>query len=325
MKKHNIENYEKELLKHDKQRKKLYNKFLTKNDFCPICQNLTTQEKSTKIYDSVYLCCGNCKHHFIAETPSEEEIQEFYRTNEEYQKTYIDKTLTEQRIKDITIPKAEWVIEEYKRIHGRDPINAIDLGAGGGHFVEACNRKGIIADGIEISSAARAYAMDSFNIDLIDNNIFEDDMRFLRYYDIITLWGVIEHSNTPHLFIERIREFMHDQSILVIGVPRWESFSTIVQKTFSRSILRHLEPLGHINIFSEKSLKTLCRRNKLEVVSIWRYGMDAYELFSQLAYNTSNTTLMKEAGEYINDFQKELDKVGLSDEMVFITKNEVSK
>ncbi len=102
-------------------------------DFCPICKCETKDSKEVfKVYGAKYHQCSNCSHLFVIERPTKKALNEFYSKDKLYQKTYTDKRTTEIRIKQVAIPKAEWVIKQFKRIHGRDPKSILDVGAGSG-------------------------------------------------------------------------------------------------------------------------------------------------------------------------------------------------
>ena len=65
-----------------------------------------------------------------------------------------------------------------------------------------------------------------------------------------------------------------------------------MKKKFPKSIVRHLDPLDHIQCFSDSSLATSFILSNYEIFSGWYYGMDIYELFSQLAYNYQNDNFL---------------------------------
>ena len=49
-------------------------------------------------------------------------------------------------------------------------MSALDVGAGGGHFVAGLRDAGIAADGIEISVASRQFASEAFGITLSERD-----------------------------------------------------------------------------------------------------------------------------------------------------------
>jgi len=79
--------------------------------------------------------------------------------------------------------------------------------------------------------------------------------------------------------------------------------------------VRHLDPIGHLHIFTNGSLATAFEISGFAPVAAWYFGMDVYELFTQL------TMLAKEEvaridGEVISALQSAIDRGQLSDSMV---------
>ena len=110
------------------------------------------------------------------------------------------------------------------------------------------------------------------------------------------------------------------RGLVITEVPRWDSFSTAIQNAFPNSIVRHLDPLGHINCFTDTSLATAYKMNNLDIVAAWYFGMDAYELVIQISYLLNENKVIKELKPYISNFQNRLDLAMLSDGMVFAGK-----
>ena len=238
----------------------------------------------------------------------------------QYQSTYADKRTTETRIQQVAIPKAKWMIEQFKRIYGRKPKSVLDVGAGSGHFVHACKILGIMSDGVEPSETGRNFCKENFSFELMNLDFIEEQKLFADY-EIITFWGVIEHTPYPLEMLKAASKSLSGkEGLVIVEVPRWSCFSTGIQSVFSDSIVRHLDPLGHINCFTDSSLATAFMLSNFDIVAAWYFGMDAYELVTQIAYLLNENKIIKKMGEYIPAFQDRLDLARLSDEMVFVGK-----
>ena len=66
------------------------------------------------------------------------------------------------------------------------------------------------------------------------------------------------------------------------------SLSSHIQTDLKYNIIRHLDPLGHIHVFSEKSMCKMLLDNDLTPKFAWYFGMDGYETIVQ-----TNTALNK--------------------------------
>jgi len=290
-------------------------------DLCPICKCETKDTREIlNVYGARYVKCSNCSHYFIKERPTKKDLEEFYSKDTQYQSTYADKRTTETRVQQVAIPKAKWVIRHFERIYGRKPKSILDVGAGSGHFVHACRNLGIMTTGVELSKTGRSFCKENFGFELV-NKDFIEELKAFTDYEIITFWGVIEHVPYPLEMLNAASMALSGKEGLVIAeVPRWNCFSSAVQSVFSNSIVRHLDPLGHINCFTDSSLATAFKESNFDIIAAWYFGMDAYELVTQISYLLNENKVIQKMGEYIPAFQDRLDLARLSDEVVFAGK-----
>ncbi len=309
-----VENFNEKVITIRKTRIETYKKKLVDLSTCPIC-NSNLIINSFSVNNANYFQCENCTHHFIKERPTKEALEVFYSSDRSYQGTYASKRTTETRIQQVAIPKAKWAIRQFERIYGRKPKSILDVGAGSGHFVYACKTLGIECDGIEINKNGVNFCRENLGIELLTDDFNKNWSKYCNY-DIITLWGVIEHVSNPLGMLQSTSKALINGGLVIASVPRWNSFSTVVQFNFSDSIIRHLDPLGHIHIFTDESLATTFDLCDIKIIAAWYYGMDAYELFTQLSYFFQNDEIIQKSRTLIPSFQKFIDLAKLSDEIV---------
>lgn len=294
---------------------------LEQRNLCPICKRkIKVKKEILNVYGAGYIQCKNCSHYFVRETPVKKALMEFYLNDSQYQSTYADKRTTQIRIRQVAIPKAKWVISQFERIYGRKPKAILDIGAGSGHFVHACRKLGIPTVGAELSKTGRNFCKENFGFELVNENFMEKWNTF-KGYEVITFWGVIEHVSYPlEMLNVASKVFSGKEGLVIAEVPRWGCFSSAVQSVFSNSIVRHLDPLGHINCFTDSSLATAFKESNFDIVAAWYFGMDAYELVTQMSYLLKDNKVIQKMKEHIPFFQNRLDLARLSDEMVFVGK-----
>lgn len=291
---------------------------LEKVEVCPICGQQQSEVKVVlRIYAAEYCQCPNCSHCFVGQRPSQSDLESFYAADANYQSTYADKESLQTRVQQIAVPKLRWVIDQFRRVHGRKPASILDVGAGSGHFVSACRDMGFKAEGIEVSSMGRRFCKDNFGFELSGEDFLETWQNFTDY-DIVTFWGVIEHVPCPLKMLNAASEIARSSGGMVVAeVPRWSCFGTTVQTNFPDSVIRHLEPLGHINCFTDSSLASAFRKSNLGITSAWYFGMDAYETVIQISHAVGVSRIVQDLGCCIPAFQRTMDLARLSDEMVF--------
>lgn len=286
---------------------------------CPICGEKTNKLPPIfKVYGSSYLQCKSCSHNFLGKKLSEKALTEYFKNDHEYRATYNDREIAETRVAQVATPKLEWTLQQFNQIYGRPPKGILDVGAGSGHFIYACEQKKIPAKGIEISPHGRNFCKQVFDIEILDLDFIKDFEKISTFeFEIITFWGVIECVTNPSAMIDAARRSLKNkQGMIVAEVPRWDALSTTVQKFFPDSVIRHLDPIGHIHIFSDRSLLQLLLNNEIKPVAAWYFGMDAYELITQIAFALNNENIIDELRHLIPELQSQFDQVRLSDEIV---------
>jgi SAM-dependent methyltransferase len=292
-------------------------KNLRRMDTCPICGSPVKDTNSTRaIYGAEYYQCHHCFHCFVLNQPNEKDFCEFYERDENYQATWADDQTSHIRIEQVATPKARWLVRQFERVYGRKPKSILDVGAGSGHFVRACSDMGIPTSGIEPSKPGRDYARDRFGLDLSDRDFIREWEHF-KDYEVVTFWGVIEHVPHPMEMLSAASKILSDKEGMVLAeVPRYGSMSTLVQTLFPDSIVRHLDPLGHINCFTDSSLATAFWLSDFRVTAAWYFGMDAYELIMQLSLLLNRDDFVSAMKNHIPDIQKAVDLAKMSDEIV---------
>ncbi|MFH1155864.1 MAG: class I SAM-dependent methyltransferase [Pseudomonadota bacterium] len=284
---------------------------------CPICKAGTKNHiEVITVYGATYVYCDNCCHCYVSKRPSDKALEDFYANDTHYQKTYSDKHTTEARIRGVAMPKAQWVIRQFERLHGKKPDKILDVGAGSGHFVYACRQLGIEATGLEPSRMGIQFAKDNLGCELLSVDFLDEWVSF-KDFDVITFWGVIEHVPNPVEMLKAASRIISGRNGLVVAeVPRWNGLSTVVQKLFHDSITRHLDPLGHINCFTDSSLATAFALANLNITSAWYFGMDAYELTTQLSHYLEESSVFAKIQGFIPQLQGSFDLARMSDEIV---------
>ncbi|GAB4506426.1 MAG: class I SAM-dependent methyltransferase [Anaerolineales bacterium] len=284
---------------------------------CPICETDTADSVlRLVVHGAAYHQCPECGHCFVVNRPTQATLEQFYASDVQYAATYSDRRAAETRVQQVALPKAEWMVEEFERLYGRKPQSILDVGAGGGHFVQACRHLGFQARGIEPSAASRDFCRRYFGFEL-DSVNFVEAWRAYQGIDVVTFWGVIEHVPDPMSLLRAAARLLEGREGLVIAeVPRWESLSTAVQTILPDFVVRHLDPLGHIHCFTDSSIATAFERAGLAPAAAWYFGMDAYELTVQIASLLGESRVVGILGPHIPALQSTADQGRLSDEIV---------
>lgn len=302
-------------------REKLYSGPTEYVSNCPITGiNTEKCELVAEIYGAEYVQSPDTGHVFVRNRPTETSIHNFYLNDVTYAATYTDKKSAEFRLNNIAVPWLEWTCKVYKDQFGIEPQRILDVGSGAGHFVEACRRKGLIADGVELSTSSREFAKEIWDIELDGNNFLDVSDKYAGY-DIVTFWGLLEHTTNPKEILYHANKIVSQSpngGMVISKLPRWDSLSSASQRLNPETIIRHIDPMGHIMLFTDSSAAEMYYQCGFKPVSAWYYGMDVYETFMQLGNSTADYTSFINSGEFQMELQDFVDKNAFSDGLTLV-------
>ena len=137
-----------------------------------------------------------------------------------------------------------------------------DLGVGWGHFLYAGQLLGYDVSGIEISEMPYTYAKEDLKLPVEMMDFFDMQAK-KEYYDMITMWDVLEHIDECKKVVVKCNSMLKKGGYLVIQVPQIDSFIAKNQKV-------NWKMLGtdHVNYFSKKTLTKLLEDNGFKVKTI---------------------------------------------------------
>jgi len=324
LKKNIVDSIKGQLKYYAETRKKLYGTPVDEKEYvasCPVTGIAT--EKCTpvaNIYGAEYVQTPDTGHVFVKYRPSKTAIHDFYLNDVTYAATYTDKAGAEKRLNAIAVPWVDWTIEVYKKQYGRVPAKILDVGSGAGHFVEACRRKGIQADGIELSASSRDFARQVWGFEM-DGRDFTQVAADYQGYDIVTFWGLLEHTPNPARILDTAFQIVSKSKnggMVISKIPRWLSLSSASQRLNPETIIRHIDPMGHIMLFTDASAAELYLRSKFKPVAAWYYGMDVYETMMQVGNSTGDYVPLVETGKMQVALQQFVDEYRFADGLTLV-------
>lgn len=282
---------------------------------CPCCnRDAESAPEAVTIFGVAYVRCTACGHVFVGEQPELAAMTDIFAESDAHSQVYIDRATIEVRLEQVIGPKVDWTLSVFKSIAGTTPSACIDIGAGGGHFVEGLRRRGIEGMGYELSRASRDFARQAFGIELVARD-FLSDARSRA--DIITMWGLLEYTPEPRRFLARARESMAPETgLLVVEVPRFDALGTVAQAANPGAVARHMDPTSHLNCFTEESLATALLAEGFRPVAAWYFGMDAYEMLVQAALRLDDEQAFAALADMIPSLQASCDTGRQCDDLV---------
>jgi 2-polyprenyl-3-methyl-5-hydroxy-6-metoxy-1,4-benzoquinol methylase len=159
----------------------------------------------------------------------------------------------------------------------------LDIGCGGGLFLSLLENEGAEVLGIELSKSRACHARKKHKLDVIRRPIESDYWQdaYVRAFDIVTLWDVIEHVNYPSLTLRSSSNVLKNGGLLFIDTPCKDGFyHRVGELTYWLSngrfptflnIMYSGHKFGHKQIFSTAEMKALFDQAGLEVIETKKF------------------------------------------------------
>ncbi|MCG2725693.1 MAG: class I SAM-dependent methyltransferase [Elusimicrobia bacterium] len=143
----------------------------------------------------------------------------------------------------------------------KSPGKILDIGCGAGGFLSDMQKEGWAVYGCDLDSNICDTAKNSTGL----KNIYTGDVLFLdfpdNFFDVITLWHVLEHLTNPKDTLRKINKLLKDGGILIVESPDFSS----IQSKFFKDKWFSLDLPRHIHQFSPKTVKKICNSASLEI------------------------------------------------------------
>lgn len=283
---------------------------------CPCCAaSLSGLSACLHVLGVPYVRCIQCGHVCVQLQPDKSVFEAECRDSDELAATYVDHASCQERIRQVVMPKLDWVRQVYARCYDTPLRSVVDVGAGGGHFVATAKREGMIASGYELSRASRAFARAAFDLELVDDDFLQVPPP-QQPMDCVTFWGVLEYVPEPCTLLQAARRWLSPQGLVVLELPRYDCLGTAVLEAFPDTVYRHLEPTSHIHCFSDAAIASMLHASGYEPVAAWYFGMDVHELFMQMAMAMRDASVAEMFAGKISGMQKMLDYSHCCDDVI---------
>jgi 2-polyprenyl-6-hydroxyphenyl methylase/3-demethylubiquinone-9 3-methyltransferase len=105
-------------------------------------------------------------------------------------------------------------------------MRILDVGAGGGLFLNLMRSRGANVFGIEPSSTRIKFAQQRYGLELsaytVEHPYWQEGYR--DYFDVVTIWDVIEHVNSPVDLLQNAGNLLRRDGFLFIDTPARDAF-----------------------------------------------------------------------------------------------------
>lgn len=166
--------------------------------------------------------CSNCEVNTIHPRLSAEESEKYYPDDYLSFPIAIEDEISKIKKFDRWYGREKKCQAIIKRV--QKPGRILDVGCATGIFLSGMKRHGWECHGVEPSAFAAKYAKDRFQIDVFQGYL-EDVGYDKNYFDVVTLWDVLEHIPDPVSTLLKISKLLKPNGLLVLNLPNaasWE-------------------------------------------------------------------------------------------------------
>jgi SAM-dependent methyltransferase len=182
--------------------------------------------------------CQRCGLGYVNPRPAEEDIHTFYPPI-----FYRADLSTEELMAD----QADQLALKWEYVKQYRPGRLLDIGCSRGEFLYFMQQRGWQVHGVDFSSKPpNTLGVDIFYGDLSESGLPEAS------FDLVTLWGVLEHVYHPKQMLTEIRRLLKPGGTVLLLVTNLCSIPAL--------FMRHDDIPRHTILFSQRSLAKLFRQ-----------------------------------------------------------------
>jgi SAM-dependent methyltransferase len=208
---------------------------------CPICGETNVQFLFSKGGWGIYRC-EYCTSQFVNPIPSDGELVKYYG---DYYSAARLKELLDPKYGRLSFPRQWGIIRSLIR---KPVAKILDYGCGGGHFLDRVSPNWI-RYGIELSDKARVVAEQKG----IHTYKMLEDCKHNEWFDVITMFAVIEHLPNPSEIVKELAESLKVGGLFVVMTV---DVGSIRAKVSGEKWAMYAPP-GHLSFFTAYSLDYL--------------------------------------------------------------------
>lgn len=166
------------------------------HSFCRVCgdQKVCFYYTSQRVGISVHKCLA-CDSTYVSDEYTDNELQAVYENSADFYdlELHWEYGGHERRLQEIA--------RFFPLPAGRKP-HLLDVGCGSGKFLALVARNGYEVYETELAGLPIRLAKERYGLDINQTNLADD--RRDGFYDVITMWGLVEHVQAPGKLIAEV-------------------------------------------------------------------------------------------------------------------------
>jgi 2-polyprenyl-3-methyl-5-hydroxy-6-metoxy-1,4-benzoquinol methylase len=219
---------------------------------CPVCD----EDRARSLFQKQGLNvvgCGNCLVQYVNPRPTAGRLAALYQ--EEYFTDGSPDSSGAQHVQHgemkLATARLRLALLHAHRSKGR----VLDVGCGGGFFVQAAGAAGWSAVGLEPSVVAARRGGREQRVRIVAGRLEQAPFHAARF-DAVTMLDVLEHVLSPRTFLLQARRLLVPGGLVLVETPNMAGWLTGLMG----SRHPHVRPLEHLTYFTPETLRFLLER-----------------------------------------------------------------
>jgi len=263
---------------------------------CRICGSKVVSLRYKKSFFDIYRCEG-CGVLFAGKLPNKKRLADIY--TEGYYAAWNISQETEV-MKRMTFSSYLSVLEDYVDLEKK---SLLDIGCATGYLLCEAKKRGCDCYGVELNPYGFKEASKRFPGRIFGGKV-EDAGYKDKYFDIVTMVDLIEHTTHPVLVLQEVRRVLKDNGCVLMITPNvgggWARILGGNWTNFKEE---------HLYYFNSRSIKKLAQLAKMKVVfekPVVKYLTLGY-IYSQLM--TYETPVLTQVARLFNRLPKAVKEI----------------
>jgi 2-polyprenyl-3-methyl-5-hydroxy-6-metoxy-1,4-benzoquinol methylase len=231
---------------------------------CVACQ--TNRFVHTPTHTAAYhlTCCQQCGTAFTDPRPSPTELEAHY-DQQYYGQGNVKFISTMERL-------VQWLTRLRAKRIGRllaPGSRVLEVGCGRGLLLQALSELGHECHGTERSELAALRARKAAGLQIYTSPLEENGLKE-NYFDLVILWHVLEHLDTPATTLSHLHRLLKAGGLLLVEVPNFSGFQA---RLFGKHWF-HLDTERHLFHFTRQGLQELLGAKGFQVLKTTTFNAE---------------------------------------------------
>jgi SAM-dependent methyltransferase len=144
-------------------------------------------------------------------------------------------------------------------------LTILDIGCASGEFLRAMKMQGHEVYGIEPSRVLSQIARVTHGLDVLTGT-FDTVTPQRPSFDVVSMWDVLEHLNSPTKMLEAVKDFVNQDGYLILNLPMIDTFPARIMGRFWPFYLD-----VHFYYFTLKTIRNALEKSGFEMIETRRY------------------------------------------------------